>query len=178
MVSTLSLVAILSIYAGIFGMSEVKEFLRIKGSFNDISSLRWQGIVGLWELFELSPFVEKGFGAADNGLPIHPTNIFYLALPVEVGFFGFVGVLGLLFLPAWLFVGQMLETKQLAFLRNKSFILVFSTCSLAGFVHYLFFEFNIPHVSAVNQLFFFFWGYLYFSLQQEQKIHLTDNNRG
>ena len=171
-------VAIFTLCGGIFGMSEVKEFLRIKGDLNAISSLRWQGIVGLWEMFLSSPLVGKGFGAADNGLPVYPTNIFYVALPVEIGIFGFVGVLGVLFLPAWLCVRQIIQKKQLAFLRNKSFLVVFSTCCLAGFVPYLFFEFNILRVSEVNQLFFFFWGYLYFTLQQEQKINLKDTGRG
>ena len=162
----------------IFGLSETLGYLRIGGDLNSISSLRWQGITGLWEIFQSSPLAGKGFGAADNGLPVYPTNIFYVALLVEVGIFGFVGALGVLFLPAWLCVRQIIEKKQLAFLRDKSFLLVFSTCCLAGFVPYLFLEFNILRVSAVNQLFFFFWGYLYFTLQQEQKIYLKDNGRG
>ena len=163
---------------GVFGISEILDFLRIDSDLNRLSSRRWQGIVGLWEIFQSSPLVGKGFGASDNGLPVYPTNIFYMALPVEVGIFGFAGAIGLLFLPAWLSVKQILEKKQLAFLRNKSFLMVFSTCCLAGFVPYFIFEFNILRVSAVNQLFFFCWGYLYFTLQQEQKIHLKDTGRG
>ena len=166
------------LFIGFLGVSEIADFLRLSDNLNKLSSARWQGIVGLWEIFKSSPVVGRGFGAADNGLPVYPTNILYLALPVEVGIFGFLGALGFLFLPAWLCVRQIIEKKQLAFLRNKSFLLVYSTCCLAGFVPYLFFEFNILRVSAVNQLFFFFWGYLYFTVQQEQKTHLTDNGRG
>ena len=169
---------ILVSFSGVFGLSEILDFLRIDSDLNRLSSNRLRGIVGLWEIFKSSPVVGKGFGAVDNGFPINPTNIFYAAIPVEVGVFGFAGVLGLLFFPAWLCVRLIIQKKQFAFLRDKSFLLVFSTCCLAGFVPYLFFEFNILRVSAVNQLFFFLWGYLYFTLQQEQEAHLTDNGRG
>jgi hypothetical protein len=67
----------------------VTSFLRLDGSLAWMSSGRWNGIVGMWELFVTSPFQGLGFGSADTRFPLIPSNIFYFGVLAEIGLFGF-----------------------------------------------------------------------------------------
>ena len=160
----LSLVVFALISIG--GVSNILDFLRINGNLNQISSTRWVGIENLWDLFTASPFSGLGFGAADNGLSVNPTNIFYVALLVEIGIFGFVGAVGFIFLPI-LFLGKKIFIdRRFNVLQGQNYLAVLSTCIIFAFIPYLMFEFNVLRVSAVNQLFFFCWGFSLLSLQK------------
>lgn len=137
----------------------VKAFLRLEGTLERISSNRWVGIVGMWDLFNASPLMGLGFGAADDQFPIYPSNIFYMGLLAEVGIFGFLGVLFILAYPIKYFV--VLPFK-LIIPRDAPLLVMCSAAVLAGFVPYLMFEFDVLRVSVNNQLFFFCWGVLMF----------------
>ena len=158
------------IFAMALGLDEISSFLRLDGSsLNDISSLRMQGITAMWGMLSNSPISGMGFGAADNNFPIHPSNIFYVALPVEIGVIGFIGAIGIIGLPAFYIINQMMMQRRIAVLEAKSYLCVLSVCVLFGFVPYLMFEFNILRVSGVNQLFFFCWGMAMLEFGQQNK---------
>jgi len=158
------------IFAFTVGIDNVTSFLRLDGSnLSNISSGRWQGITGMWEIFASSPISGMGFGAADNNFPVYPSNIFYVALPVEVGAIGFIGAIGIIGLPAFYIIKQMMMQRRIAVLKAKSYLCVLSVCVLAGFMPYLMFEFNILRVSGVNQLFFFCWGMAMLEFSQQNK---------
>ena len=149
-----ALILISLVFAFTVGLENITKILRLDGSnIHIISSGRWQGITGMWEILLKSPISGMGFGAADNDFPIYPSNIFYIALPVEIGIFGFIGALGGLGLPIFYVLKQIVAQRRIAVLKAKSYL-----CVLAGFVPYLMFEFNILRVSGVNQLFFLCWG--------------------
>lgn len=142
-----------------YGLYEVLSFLRLDGSnINSMSSERWQGVLEMGEIFSNSPIVGMGFGAADNNFPVWPANMFYVAMPLEVGVIGFVGIMGCLGLPAFYLINNILIQKQFAILRLKPYLSVLSVSLLSGFAPYLMFEFNVLRVSGVNQLFFLCWG--------------------
>lgn len=61
-------------------LDTVISFLRMEGDLETVSSIRWIGIVGMWELFVASPFQGLGFGSADNRFPVNPSNVFYFGL--------------------------------------------------------------------------------------------------
>ena len=165
----MGVVALLMLLYFLFGdLDYIKNLVRIKEDINSTTSTRFQGIIGLWKLFELSPFYGRGFGAADLGLPVNPTNILYAALPVEIGLFGFVGAVGILFFPLLLSVPIIASKKELPLLKRMNFLFTFSFCTLIAFVPYCAVEFKILRVSPVNQLFFFCWGYVYFSLSHQK----------
>lgn len=139
----------------------IKGFLRIKDTLVHTSSGRWIGILGMWRLFLLSPFVGTGFGSVDNQFVIVPSNIFYFGLLAEIGIFGFLGALVILTYPIRLAIGP--KTKACRSVKcNLLVALSFSSC--AGFLPYLMFEFDVFRVSVNNQLYFFFWGILFFYL--------------
>ena len=141
------------------GVEILKGFLRLEGNLNQISSKRWVGIVGMWELFVASPFAGLGFGSADKNFPVKPSNIFYLAMLAEIGLFGFLGALMVLAYPAKHVILCLFKPDVL---NDAPFLIMLSTPVLAGFVPYLMFEFDVLRVSVNNQLFFFCWGVLVF----------------
>jgi hypothetical protein len=140
-------------------LETVTSFLRLEGNLDKISSRRWIGIVGMWELFVASPFQGLGFGSADNQFPVNPSNIFYFGLPAEIGLFGFLGALIILAYPAKYVVLYLFKP---VFPHDAPFLFMFSVSVLAGFVPYLMFEFDVLRVSVNHQLFFFCWGVIVF----------------
>lgn len=141
------------------GVETLAAFLRLEGNLNQISSTRWVGIVGMWELFAASPFAGLGFGAADHKFPISPSNIFYFGVLAEIGLFGFLGALIILAYPAKYVLSCFFNPSGI---HDAPFLFAFSASVLAGFVPYLMFEFDVLRVSVNNQLFFFCWGVLVF----------------
>ena len=140
-------------------LDTVTSFLRLEGDLEKVSSLRWIGIVGMWELFVASPFQGLGFGSADNQFPVNPSNIFYFGLLAEIGLFGFLGALIILGFPAKYVVSYLFKP---IFPHDAPFLFMFSVSVLAGFVPYLMFEFDVLRVSVNHQLFFFCWGVIVF----------------
>ena len=142
------------------GVETLKAFLRLEGNLNQISSGRWVGIVGMWELIVASPIGGLGFGAADHNFPVVPSNIFYFGVLAEIGLFGFLGALLILAYPAKYVVPYLFKPNGF---NDASFLFTFSISVLTGFVPYLMFEFDVLRVSANNQLFFFCWGVIVFN---------------
>jgi hypothetical protein len=140
-------------------LETVTSFLRLDGDLRRISSGRWIGIVGMWELFVASPFQGLGFGSADNQFPVGPRNIFYFGLLAEIGLAGFLGALIILAYPAKYVVSYLFKP---VFPQDAPFLFMFSASVLAGFVPYLMFEFDVLRVSVNHQLFFFCWGVIMF----------------
>lgn len=140
-------------------LETVTSFLRLDGDLRRISSGRWIGIVGMWELFVASPFQGLGFGSADNQFPVRPSNIFYFGLLAEIGLAGFLGALIILAYPAKYVVSYLFKP---VFPQDAPFLFMFSASVLAGFVPYLMFEFDVLRVSVNHQLFFFCWGVIMF----------------
>jgi len=140
-------------------LETVTSFLRLEGNLDKVSSRRWIGIVGMWELFVASPFQGLGFGSADNQFPVIPSNIFYFGLLAEIGLFGFLGALIILAYPAKYVVSYLFKP---VFPHDAPFLFMFSASVLAGFVPYLMFEFDVLRVSVNHQLFFFCWGVIVF----------------
>ena len=136
----------------IYGLDNLLIKLRLNGNLQTISSTRYGGMVDLWELFLHSPFRGAGFGAADFGLDISPTNLFYLGMMVEVGIFGTIGAVMLVVYPIVLLFFQRNLRGMLIDSKNNHFP-VWAICIVAGFIPYLLFEFNIFRVSSANQLF-------------------------
>jgi len=136
-------------------LETVTSFLRLEGNLDEVSSRRWIGIVGMWELFVASPFQGLGFGSADNQFPVSPSNIFYFGLLAEIGLFGFLGALIILAYPAKYVVSYLFKP---VFPHDAPFLFMFSASVLAGFVPYLMFEFDVLRVSVNHQLFLFCWG--------------------
>ena len=150
------------IFAFTVDLDNITTHLRLDGSnLSNISSGRWYGITGIWEIFVRSPFFGMGFGVANNNFPVYLSNIFYFALPVEIGAIGFID------LPAFCIKKQMMIQRRIPVLKGKSYLCVLSVCVLAGFVPYLMFEFTILRVSGVNQLFFFCWGMAMLEFSQQ-----------
>ena len=140
------------------GTSEILEFFRLEGSLNTMSSLRWQGIVALSEQIYINPWTGVGFGDLSNLDNIKPKNIFYLGIALEVGVIGAIAIVYFMFSPivsCFRFLNVVGRRYQYA---HMSHLEIISVCVLVGFIPYLCFEFNVLRVSAVNQLFFFFWG--------------------
>jgi hypothetical protein len=140
-------------------LDTVISFLRLEGNLDKISSTRWIGIVGMWELFVASPFQGLGFGSADNQFPVRPSNIFYFGLLAEIGLAGFLGALIILAYPAKYVVSYLFKP---VFPQDAPFLFMFSASVLAGFVPYLMVEFDVLRVSVNHQLFFFCWGVVMF----------------
>ena len=140
-------------------LDTVISFLRLGGDLETVSSTRWIGIVGMWELFVASPFQGLGFGSADNQFPVSPSNIFYFGLLAEIGLFGFLGALIILAYPAKYVVSYIFKP---VLSHDAPFLFMFSVSVLAGFVPYLMFEFDVLRVSVNHQLFFFCWGVIMF----------------
>ena len=140
-------------------LETVISFQRLGGNLGEISSGRWIGIFGMWELFVASPFQGLGFGAADNQFPVNPSNIFYFGLLAEIGLFGFLGALIILACPAQYVVSYLFKP---ILSQDAPFLFMFLASVLAGSVPYLMFEFDVLCVSVNNQLFFFCWGEIVF----------------
>lgn len=136
----------------VYGHKSLLSALRLGGDLRSMTSTRYEGMVGLWELFIQSPFRGSGFGAADFGLGVQPTNLFYFGMLAEVGVFGTLGALLFLFYPLYLIFLQRIKGLSLCNANNSQFS-IWATCILAGFIPYLLFEFNVLRVSASNQLF-------------------------
>jgi uncharacterized membrane protein len=161
----------------LIGFEQLSAFLRLDGSnLNNISSGRINGIRGMWALFIESPFQGMGFGAADKSFPVYPTNIFYFALPAEIGVFGSIGVLGIIGLPLYYLFKRAISEKKVSILQSKSYICMFSSSVLVGFIPYLLFEFNIFRVSGVNQLFFFCWGITMVAFKEKNDFVIVKND--
>jgi hypothetical protein len=153
---------ILSVFALILisdNLETLTSFLRLEGGLDKVTSKRWIGIVGMWELFVASPFQGLGFGSADNQFPVRPSNIFYFGLLAEIGLFGFLGALIILAYPAK-YVVLCLFKPILS--HDAPFLFMFSASVFAGFVPYLMCEFDVLRVSVNNQLFFFCWAVVMF----------------
>jgi hypothetical protein len=140
-------------------LETVTSFLRLEGDLETVSSLRWIGIVFMWELFVASPFQGLGFGSVDNQFPVSPNNIFYFGLLAEIGLVGFLGAFIFLAYPAKYVVLYLFKP---ILSRDAPFLFMFSASVLAGFVPYLMFEFDVLRVSVNHLLFFFCWGVIMF----------------
>lgn len=151
------LVALAALWSDYFEL--VKGFLRLNGDLQQISSARWGGIIGMFELFTASPLRGMGFGAADNKFPIYPSNIFYFGLLAEIGIFGLLGALLIMAYPIKL---GFASSQKLTLLKEMPLLVAFSGAVMIGFVPYLLFEFDVLRVSVNNQVYFFCWGVLVF----------------
>lgn len=136
-----------------YGVNNFLSRMRLEGDWSSISSSRTDGIKGLWEIFIKSPFRGSGFGAADYGLAVEPTNLFYFGLLAEVGVFGAIGAILLMLYPLVILTLKRIKGMDQFSLDNNKFS-IWATCILAGFVPYLMFEFNVYRVSATNQIYF------------------------
>ena len=155
----------------VYGLDNLLMRLRIKGNLTTISSGRYTGMVDLWELFLQSPFIGSGFGAADYGLAVNPSNLFYFGILAEIGIFGAVGVVLLMFYPLFLQFSRRIQGLQSLDINNNQFYL-WGTCIHAGFVPYLIFEFNVFRVSSANQLFFIcLIASIAFALEKRKNAH-------
>lgn len=136
----------------IFGLDNLLIRMRLKGNLRTISSTRSDAMFDLWEIFLHSPFKGFGFGAADSGLAVQPTNLFYSGMLVEVGIFGASGAVLLMCYPLFIQFLQRIQGQQVIDQNNNQFY-IWTTCIIAGFIPYLIFEFNVFRVSAIHQLF-------------------------
>ena len=78
------------------GVETLRDFLRLEGNLNQISSKDGLVLLACGSFFVASPFAGLGFGSADQNFPVKPSNIFYLAILAEIGLFGFLGALMIL----------------------------------------------------------------------------------
>lgn len=136
----------------IYSIEDTLIRLRLVGDLSEITSGRYDGVVDMWKLIIQSPFLGQGFGAADFGLDIYPTNLFYLGMMVEVGIFGAIGAVMLVVYPIFLLFSQRNLRGMLIGSKNIHFP-VWAICIVAGFIPYMLFEFSIFRVSSTNQLF-------------------------
>lgn len=138
-----------------FDIGVFTEFLRLEGDLTQMTSKRWKGVVELWALFLQSPIVGYGFGLADNGIDASPSNIFYMAILVEVGLIGTLGILILFSFPVIKLALAKIFNKCVDFTDQQQTVTIWSFCIICSFLIYLPFEFNVLRVSVNNQMFFF-----------------------
>ena len=149
------------------------SLLRIDASLDKFSSHRSVALLQMWELFVENPLRGLGFGAADKNFPVNPSNMFYFSLPLEIGLLGSIGVFLICWKPVLVFF-----KRNIVFRKIKSSDLTFNGIEvvalslLVGFLPYLFFEFNILRVSAANQLFFFCWGVVLLTEENQNRKQL------
>ena len=153
-----------SIYLALFGVDYLQSYFRLNGGLAIASSTRWDGINQLSNLIWDSPFFGIGFGEADRNLKVDPSNLFYFAIPVELGIMGLFGALGIMLFPLVNFFSLTKKHKQFLLCSISTPIICMAYSVIIGFFPYLLFEFNVLRISPFNQLYFFCWGVLLFHI--------------
>lgn len=143
------------------------EAFRLEGNIDQISSARWDSMIKMSDLIITSPLIGLGFGAMDNSFHIVPNNLFYHGIFLEVGLFGFIGVIGILIYPLFTVFNSAVISHSQSNKVKKNLIYALSLCLFLSFFPYLIFEFKVMRVSSFNHLFFLFWGVLAFSPSTE-----------
>ena len=123
-----------------------KDFLRITSDFDKTTSYRFQGMVKMWDVFVESPIQAFGFGSADNNPPFQPSNIFYIGMLAEIGIFGMLGSVIIIFHPLGLIIKNIIKQNRLSILRESPLGILFSASVLMGFVPYLMLDFEVWRV--------------------------------
>lgn len=153
-----SLFSFCILFIWLIGVTNFISYFRLDGDLYYITSSRIAGYSQMLYQIYLSPIIGLGFGSADNQFPIKPSNIFYMALFVEIGLFGFIGSLLIYFYPFYPILLHRMNILVLISTLNGIPVLMISVCTLCGFYIYEFFEFDIFRVSVTNQTFFYFLG--------------------
>ena len=113
-----------------------------------------------------SPFIGLGFGIADSAAPFKPTNMFYFVLPVEIGLPGAVAVFAAMITPLFLLLQKSGWATEKDCFRQ---LYPAERCSFVGLVCvlvWLLAEFDVMRISANNQLFVFFWTFLFIHVKK------------
>ena len=161
-------ITFLTVFLVGFKVFELSDFFRIHGTWNQISTGRLDATINAFRIFIENPIIGVGFGEADRNFPVHPSNIFYASLALELGIFGFVGGLCFIGFPVFSYLKKHSAHRfeQSLYLHFPTIQIISLLICLSWFL-YLFFEFNILRVSAYNCIFFFCWSILFLTQYDE-----------
>ena len=135
------------------------DYLRLEGDLGTITSTRSAGFLEMWFVLVERQFLQGiGFGAVNSDFTVHPNNLFFIGIMIELGLFG--GVASAIFVlyisvHAIRIVRQLLQSCASEW---EAVLVCFASIYVIGGLFWSVGEFELLRVSCMNQIYFFSLG--------------------